>query len=118
MPLWWWRQERMILCTVAMSTQRYTAISSISLDLITPTSYCLTSLLLFVTNVLQRTVCICCLQFLCFSLSTICHRHLSMSINRALQNYFNYFIVFHCMYVSYFNWVSIDRLEVVKILLS
>lgn len=25
-----------------------------------------------------------------------------MSINRALQNYFNYFIVFHCVYISYF----------------
>ena len=42
----------------------------------------------------------CCVKYV--FLSTICCGHLSMSINRALQNYFNYFIVFHCMYVSYF----------------
>lgn len=76
-PLQLSRQERMMLCFAHIPlVHKYTAISSVSLDPITPTSYCLTSLLLFATSVLQRAVYIHGVQFLCshslFNLSHSC----------------------------------------------
>ena len=77
---------------------------------IRPQTY--TRIEIYVYNFVDEGLCYTyCSHWHLLFLSTICHRHLSMSINRALQNYFNSFVVFHCICVSYLNWVFIDRLE-------